>query len=252
MEIDSARFEGQVVIITGAASGIGAASARLVHRRGGKVYALDVSRAGLELLKDELGLDASHIGEIDLSNEVQLRSTIGGIIQSTGRVDALINSAGIVGPTNVPLENVTTSALQRVLDVNLFGAVWLTQSVLPIMKSQKYGRIVHVASIAGKEGNPGMTPYVISKSGLIGFSKAIGKEVAPHGITVNAIAPAVIRTPMNSDTSEETLKYMISRIPMGRVGEAEEVAETVTFAASRACSFTTGFTFDASGGRATY
>lgn len=138
------------------------------------------------------------------------------------------------------------------LSINLLGAIWLTQAALPVMKAAKYGRIVHVASIAGKEGNPGMTPYVLSKSAMIGFVKAVAKEVATEGITINSIAPAVIKTPMNANTSEETLKYMISRIPMGRLGEAEEVAEMISFAASPACSFTTGFCFDTSGGRATY
>ena len=120
------------------------------------------------------------------------------------------------------------------------------------MKAAKYGRIAHVASIAGKEGNPGMSPYNVSKSGMIGFIKGVAKEIAPDGITINALAPAVISTPMNADTSDETLKYMISRIPMGRVGQADEVAEILAFMGSRACSFTTGFTFDSSGGRATY
>jgi 3-oxoacyl-[acyl-carrier protein] reductase len=141
---------------------------------------------------------------------------------------------------------------EKVLQVNLYGAIWLTQAVIPSMKEKKYGRIVHLASIAGKEGNPGLSPYNTSKAGMIGFVKGVAKEVAPHGIVINSLAPAVISTPMNSNTSEETLKYMISRIPMGRVGQPEEVAESVAFMASKACSFTTGFTFDASGGRATY
>jgi 3-oxoacyl-[acyl-carrier protein] reductase len=136
--------------------------------------------------------------------------------------------------------------------VNLYGAIWLTQAVLPIMKSQKYGRIVQVASIAGKEGNPKMAPYNTSKSGLIGFVKGVAKEVATLGITVNALAPAVIKTPINENTSEEMLKYMVAKIPAGRLGEADEVAEIIAFMASKACSFTTGFTFDISGGRATY
>jgi NAD(P)-dependent dehydrogenase (short-subunit alcohol dehydrogenase family) len=120
------------------------------------------------------------------------------------------------------------------------------------MKERRYGRIVHVASIAGKEGNPGMSAYNVSKAGMIGFVKGVAKEVATHGITINCVAPAVIRTPMNVDTSDDALKYMISRIPMGRVGESEEVAELLAFISSKACSFTTGFTFDVSGGRATY
>jgi len=120
------------------------------------------------------------------------------------------------------------------------------------MKAKKYGRISHVASIAGKEGNPGMHAYNASKSGMIGFIKGVAKEIAPEGITINALAPAVIRTPMNSDVTPETLTYMLGRIPMGRVGEPEEAAEMLAFMSSKACSFTTGFTFDASGGRATY
>ena len=158
----------------------------------------------------------------------------------------------MVGPTNVKVEDVKWEDFENTLRINLFGTVWLTQAVIPYMKSAKYGRIAHVASIAGKEGNPGMTPYNVSKSGMIGFIKGVSKEIAPDGVTINALAPAVIRTPMNADTSDETLKYMISRIPMGRVGEAEEVAELLAFMGSSACSFTTGFTFDSSGGRATY
>ena len=159
---------------------------------------------------------------------------------------------GIVGPNNVKVENVDWNEFEQTLRINLFGSIWLTQAVLPHMKVAKYGRIAHVTSIAGKEGNPGMAPYNVSKSGMIGFIKGVAKEVAPDGITINCLAPAVIRTAMNVNTSEETLKYMISRIPMGRLGEPEEVAEMLAFMASKACSFTTGFTFDASGGRATY
>ena len=140
----------------------------------------------------------------------------------------------------------------KVLEINLFGTIWLTQSVLPSMKANKYGRIVHIASIAGKEGNPGMSPYNTSKAGLIGYVKGVAKEIATQGITINAIAPAVIRTPINETVSDEIQKYMVSRIPVGRLGEPNEVAELIAFAASKACSFTTGFTFDISGGRATY
>jgi 3-oxoacyl-[acyl-carrier protein] reductase len=120
------------------------------------------------------------------------------------------------------------------------------------MRQNKYGRIVHLASIAGKEGNPGMSPYNTSKSGLIGYVKGVAKEVATQGITINAVAPAVIRTPINETVTPEIQKYMVSRIPIGRLGEPSEVAEIIAFAASKACSFTTGFTFDVSGGRATY
>jgi 3-oxoacyl-[acyl-carrier protein] reductase len=237
-------YAGQVVVITGAARGIGAATARLVTERGGKVFALDIARDGLTALQKELSLPDNQVATIDLGSQTSVKENIDAIYKITGRIDALINTAGVVGPTNVKVEDVKWEDFE--------STVWLTQAVVPYMKKAKYGRIAHVASIAGKEGNPGMTPYNVSKSGMIGFVKGVAKEIAPDGITINSLAPAVIRTPMNADTSDETLKYMISRIPMGRVGEAEEVAEILAFMGSSACSFTTGFTFDASGGRATY
>ena len=252
MAENKVSYEGQVVVITGAARGIGAATARLISTRGGKVFALDIARDGLVSLQNELGLPDNQILTIDLGNQNSVKESIDAIFKITGRIDALINTAGVVGPTNVKVEDVKWEDFENTLRINLFGTVWLTQAVIPFMKSAKYGRIAHVASIAGKEGNPGMTPYNVSKSGMIGFIKGVSKEIAPDGITINALAPAVIRTPMNADTSDETLKYMISRIPMGRVGEAEEVAELLAFMGSSACSFTTGFTFDSSGGRATY
>ena len=187
-----------------------------------------------------------------MGDKSSVEALITSVISDYAQIDALINTAGIVGPTNKKLEDVDWSAFERTLSINLFGAIWLTQAVVPFMKARQYGRIAHVASIAGKEGNPGMHAYNTSKAGLIGFIKGASKEIAAEGITINALAPAVIRTPMNADTNEETLKYMIGRIPMGRVGEPEEVAEMLAFMTSGACSFTTGFTFDASGGRATY
>jgi 3-oxoacyl-[acyl-carrier protein] reductase len=245
-------YEGQAVVITGAARGIGAATARLIASRGGRVFALDIARDGLFSLQKELNLPDNQIATIDLGNQSSVKENIDAIYKTAGKIDSLINTAGVVGPTNVKVEDVKWEDFENTLRINLFGTVWLTQAVIPYMKSAQYGRIAHVASIAGKEGNPGMTPYNVSKSGMIGFIKGVSKEIAPSGITINALAPAVIRTPMNADTSDETLKYMISRIPMGRVGEAEEVAELLAFMGSSACSFTTGFTFDSSGGRATY
>jgi NAD(P)-dependent dehydrogenase (short-subunit alcohol dehydrogenase family) len=245
-------FKDQVVVISGAAQGIGLAAAKLVHERGGHVVLLDVLEEKLQGIKAELALDAEQVHQIDVGNSDSVKSTIAAIEKKYGQIHALINTAGIVGPTNTGTEIIDWADFERTVRINLFGTIWLTQAVLPLMKEKKYGRIVHVTSIAGKEGNPGMSPYNTSKSGMIGYVKGVAKEVAPLGITVNALAPAVISTPMNADTSDETLKYMISRIPMGRVGQAEEVAEMLAFIASRACSYTTGFTFDTSGGRATY
>jgi len=249
---DNTSFDGQVVMVVGAANGIGRATIGLLKSRGARVIALDLNAPALEAVKVEFSLGEEQVKLLDVSDQAAVAKVVSEIHRAEGRIDALVNSAGMTGPTNRRLNTIDWSEFEKTLRVNLFGAIWLTQNVIPIMQGQKYGRIVHVSSIAGKEGNPGMAPYNTSKAGMIGFIKGVGKEVAPEGITINAVAPAVIRTPMNADTSEETLKYMIARIPMGRVGEAEEVAETICFAASKACSFTTGFTFDASGGRATY
>ena len=252
MTTDLRDFSGQVVILVGAASGIGRSAAELILSRGATVVIADLDQAGLSSLQSDLGINTNQVKSVDMSDQKSIQALVANVISEHGQIDAVVNTAGIVGPTNTKLEDVEWALFEKTVTINLFGTIWLTQAVIPHMKSRKYGRIAHVASIAGKEGNPGMHPYNTSKSGMIGFIKGIGKEVATEGITINAFAPAVIRTPMNAGTSDETLKYMLGRIPMGRVGEPEEAAEMLAFMVSRACSFTTGFTFDASGGRATY
>ena len=252
MTNDLRDFSGQVVLLVGAASGIGRSAAELILSRGATVVIADLDQAGLSSLQSDLGINANQVKSVDMSDQKSIQALVASVISEHGQIDAVVNTAGIVGPTNTKLEDVDWAIFEKTVTINLFGTIWLTQAVIPHMKSRKYGRIAHVASIAGKEGNPGMHPYNTSKSGMIGFIKGIGKEVATEGITINAFAPAVIRTPMNAGTSDETLKYMLGRIPMGRVGEPEEAAEMLAFMVSRACSFTTGFTFDASGGRATY
>jgi len=252
MTTDLRDFSGQVVLLVGAASGIGRSAAELILSRGATVVIADLDQAGLSSLQSDLGINANQVKRVDMSDQKSIQALVANVIAEHGQIDAVVNTAGIVGPTNTKLEDVDWAIFEKTVTINLFGTIWLTQAVIPHMKSRKYGRIAHVASIAGKEGNPGMHPYNTSKSGMIGFIKGIGKEVATEGITINAFAPAVIRTPMNAGTSDETLKYMLGRIPMGRVGEPEEAAEMLAFMVSRACSFTTGFTFDASGGRATY
>jgi 3-oxoacyl-[acyl-carrier protein] reductase len=252
MTTDLRDFSGQVVLLVGAASGIGRSAAELILSRGATVVIADLDQAGLSSLQSDLGINANQVKRVDMSDQKSIQAVVANVIAEHGQIDAVVNTAGIVGPTNTKLEDVDWAIFEKTVTINLFGTIWLTQAVIPHMKSRKYGRIAHVASIAGKEGNPGMHPYNTSKSGMLGFIKGIGKEVATEGITINAFAPAVIRTPMNAGTSDETLKYMLGRIPMGRVGEPEEAAEMLAFMVSRACSFTTGFTFDASGGRATY
>ena len=250
--IDLRDFSGQVVLLVGAASGIGRSAAELILSRGATVVIADLDQAGLSSLQSDLGINTNQVKSVDMSDQKSIQALVTNVISEHGQIDAVVNTAGIVGPTNTKLEDVDWAIFEKTVTINLFGTIWLTQAVIPHMKFRKYGRIAHVASIAGKEGNPGMHPYNTSKSGMIGFIKGIGKEVATEGITINAFAPAVIRTPMNAGTSDETLKYMLGRIPMGRVGEPEEAAEMLAFMVSKACSFTTGFTFDASGGRATY
>lgn len=252
MSSDLTNFSGQVVLVVGAASGIGRSAAQLIASRGGTVVIADLDKAGLTSLQKELDLGDDRVKSVDLCDQSSVQELIASVISEHSQIDALINTAGIVGPTSTKIEEFNWAAFERTVTINLFGTVWLTQAVLPHMKAKKYGRIAHVASIAGKEGNPGMHAYNASKSGMIGFIKGVAKEIAPEGITINALAPAVIRTPMNSGVTPETLAYMLGRIPMGRVGEPEEAAEMLAFMVSKACSFTTGFTFDTSGGRATY
>lgn len=254
MSEDRTSIAGQISIVTGAASGIGRSVALLLASRGAHVIALDLNETGLNSVVEEIKSNEGRAAYklFDLGSEERISVVIKEIENEFGYIDSVVNAGGITGPTGVVTEEISWDTFHKTLSVNLFGAIWLTQAVLPLMKQRKYGRIVQVASIAGKEGNPGMSPYNTSKAGLIGYVKGVAKEAASYGVTINALAPAVIRTPINENTSEETLKYMIARIPMGRVGEAEEVAEMIGFMISPACSFTTGFTFDISGGRATY
>ena len=247
-------YVNQVVIVTGSASGIGRSSAELIASRGATVICVDLNQAGLDETVN-LITKSGHQAQsavLDISNQNGINDLIKSVVNKHQRIDALINCAGYPGPTGKFVEDISWDDYQKVITVNLFGAIWLTQAVLPVMKKQKYGRIVQVASIAGKEGNPKMAPYNTAKAGLIGFVKGVAKEVATDGITINSLAPAVIATPINVNTAKETLDYMISKIPAGRLGEPSEVAEIIAFMGSKACSFTTGFTFDISGGRATY
>lgn len=251
---EQTSFAGQVVVVTGAASGIGKSAAQLIASRGATVICVDLNQAGANQCADEINKTGANAegATLDISNQSAVMSLISEIEKKHNKIDALVNCAGYPGPTGVLVETINWSDFQKVIEVNLYGAIWLTQAVLPGMKKQKYGRIVQVASIAGKEGNPKMSPYNTAKAGLIGFVKGVAKEVATDGITINSLAPAVIATPININTAKETLDYMISKIPAGRLGEPSEVAEIIAFMGSKACSFTTGFTFDISGGRATY
>jgi 2-dehydro-3-deoxy-L-rhamnonate dehydrogenase (NAD+) len=242
------------VAVIGAASGIGKATALLLASEGVRVFCLDRDGKGAETTSAEIsatGGVASHAA-IEITDRAQQAETLKKIIADAGTLHGLVNCAGITGKTNVKAHEVDPEDFNAVYRINLLGPLLVSQSVLPHMLAKGYGRILHVASIAGKDGNAGMTAYSSSKAGLIGMVKSMGKDYAESGVTINSLAPAVIRTPMVAALPEATIKYMTDKIPMKRCGELDEAAQMIAWIVSPACSFTTGFTFDLTGGRATY
>jgi 3-oxoacyl-[acyl-carrier protein] reductase len=189
--------------------------------------------------------------EVDVSREESVRAMVATVLERQGQVDALVNNAGIAGQSATAWE-LPAGEFEKVLAIDLFGVYYGCRAVLPHMIGRGSGRIVNVASIAGKEGNPNAVPYSAAKSGVIGLTKAVAKEVATKGVLVNAVTPAVIETSILEQVSEEHVKYMVSRIPMGRVGQPTEVAALIAWLCSEECTFSTGAVFDISGGRATY
>jgi 2-dehydro-3-deoxy-L-rhamnonate dehydrogenase (NAD+) len=244
------QFKDQVAIVTGAASGLGLAIAKRLASEGAKVAMLDLSR-NLQAVAEEAGAGFSAF-DVDVTNENQVNGVIAEVAGRFGRIDVLINSAGATGKTGIRSHEVEVRDFRFVFDVNVTGSFLTSRAVLPHMLARQYGRILHIASIAGKEGNAGMLAYSASKAAVIAMAKVQGKEYAENGITVNALAPAVIRTPMVDALPEAQVKYMTDKIPMKRCGTLEEIAQMAAFIVSPGASFTTGFTFDMTGGRATY
>jgi 2-dehydro-3-deoxy-L-rhamnonate dehydrogenase (NAD+) len=244
------ELTGQTAIVTGAAAGIGEAIARRLAKAGAAVAVADLNLAGATATARSIGGDNFPI-QIDISRSASANAAVSEVLARRGRIDILVNNAGIAGKA-APIWEQTDEDWQTVVAVNLLGAVYCTRAVIPHMRSRKYGRIVNVASIAGKEGNPNMSPYSATKAAVIALTKSVGKEVATEGICVNAVAPAVIRTQILDQLTEQQVDYMTQRIPMRRTGTTEEVAAVVHFLASPDCSFVTGQCYDASGGRATY
>lgn len=239
-------------MVTGAARGIGAATARRLSSEGASVVAVDVDESALRGSESHLAESGEALAVVaDVSDASQVGSAMDQALERFGHIDVLVNNAGIAG-RSVPTWELTDDDWNSVLGVNLAGVFLCTRAVLPGMRSQGYGRIVNVASIAGKEGNPNAVPYSASKAGVIGLTKAVAKEVANDNVLVNCVTPAVIQTDILDQMSEEHVRYMLSRIPMGRPGEPEEVAELIAWLASERCTFSTGGVFDISGGRATY
>ena len=248
------RYVGQVAIVTGGASGIGAAKAARLATEGAKVVLFDNNESGLSEQMDKMKFSTLNVSQavVDITKEKQVRKAFREVVETHERLDVVVNSAGIVGPTSTNIADYTLSSFEQVLAINLTGSFLITKYAIENMLPRNYGRILLIASIGGKEGNPGMVGYATSKSGVMGLVKSIGKEYAETGITVNGIAPAVIATPMNVDTDPRMMEYMLDKIPMKRLGLVDEVAALVCWICSKEASFNTGFVFDLSGGRATY
>lgn len=244
-------FQDQVAIITGGANGIGFATAQYLAQLGAQVVLLDAQKAAVTQAAKRIGAQATAF-QLDVTDEAQVGKTIAKIARNFGRIDILINCAGTTGKTNLKTHEVEFDNFKFVFEVNVNGCFLTSRAVLPHMLKRQYGRILHIASIAGKDGNAGMLAYSASKAAVIGMTKVQGKEYAESGITVNALAPAVIRTAMVAALPDEQVTYMTDKIPMKRCGTLEEIAHLAAYIVSPKASFTTGFTFDMTGGRATY
>jgi 3-oxoacyl-[acyl-carrier protein] reductase len=242
------RFAGRRAVVTGGASGIGRAVAGRMAAEGARVAIWDRDGAAAAAAAAEVGGLAVPLDIVDWP-EVQAAAAT--TLGAFGGIDVLVCSAGITGPT-VPVVDFPVEGFREVFEINVFGLFHCNKAVVPAMQAGGYGRIVNIASVAGKEGNPNASAYSASKAAVIGFTKSLGKELAAEGILVNAVTPAAVRTAMFSQMPQSHLDFMLSKIPMGRFGTVDEIAAVVTWAASEDCGFTTGSVFDASGGRATY
>ena len=249
MSVFPGRYEGRCAIVTGGASGLGKQVAARIVAEGGKVALWDLNADALDATKDEIG--ATHVQALDVSDETAVAAAAKDSAAALGKIDILVCSAGITGATatvwDYPLDS-----WSRVIDINLNGLFYCNRAVVPFMLDNGYGRIVNLASVAGKEGNPNASAYSASKAGVIGFTKSLGKELAGKGVIANALPPATFESPILDQLPQSQVDYMRSKIPMGRLGLVEESAAMVCFMASEECSFTTASTFDTSGGRTTF
>jgi NAD(P)-dependent dehydrogenase (short-subunit alcohol dehydrogenase family) len=245
-------LKGRVAVVTGGAQGIGYATSERLLRSGAAVVIWDIDAAKLEEAKASLSQVGSVSGYVvELTSDAAVAATTAQTIKDKGHIDILVNNAGITGG-NAPTWELDPEVWRRVIEVNLIAPYLTCRAVAPHMSARGWGRIVNVASVAGKEGNPNASHYSASKAGVIALTKSLAKEVATTGVLVNAIAPAVARTAMFAQMTEAHIAYMLGKIPMGRFVEVEEIAAMIAWLSSEDCSFTTGSVFDISGGRATY
>jgi 3-oxoacyl-[acyl-carrier protein] reductase len=246
---ENTAIDNQLVLVTGAASGIGRQIALELCSRNAKVAACDKNMDALKELAKQYPVE---IFEVDFTDETSINTLVANVEAKLGPLEAVVNCVGMLGKNGEKIESLDIADFDLVYAINLRGAVILTKAVIAGMAQRGYGRILHIASISGKEGNPYLVAYSATKAGLIGMVKSVGKEYATSGVTINAMAPALIESPMSASFSEKQLALLKSRIPMERLGKSQEVADLAAWIISPACSFTTGFTFDLSGGRATY
>lgn len=239
------RFAGRVAVVTGGASGIGAGIVRRLAAEGATVSVWDQDKAALAEI---IGY---HTVPLDVTNPDAVQHAADATAGALGKIDILVTSAGITGPNHTTWDY-PVPAWDRVIDINLKGVFYCCRAVVPVMQRDGYGRIVNIASIAGKEGNPNASAYSASKAGVIGLTKSLGKELAGTEIRVNCVTPAAVRTPIFEQMTDAQIDWMLSKIPVSRFGEVDEVASLVLWLASEECSFSTGAVFDVSGGRATY
>ena len=243
------RFDGRTAIVTGGASGLGLETARRIVVEGGRVILWDLNADQLEAAKQ--ATRAEHVIALDVSDPAAVAAAAAESNRVLGKIDILVASAGITGAT-VPVQQFPIDSFQRVVEINLYGVFYCCRETVPFMLANQYGRIVNVASVAGKEGNPNASAYSASKAGVIGFTKSLGKELAGKGVIANALTPATFESPILEQLPQSQVDYMRSKIPMGRLGEVHESAAMICFMASEECSFTTASVFDTSGGRTTY
>jgi 3-oxoacyl-[acyl-carrier protein] reductase len=244
------RFAGRRAVVTGGASGIGLGVATRLLAEGASVCLWDLDQDAMARATASLGAKSSGIG-VDVADWAQVERAAVETAQRLGGIDVLVASAGITGPNGV-LWEYPVDKWRQVIDVNVNGMFHCNRAVVPHMLQGGYGRIVNIASVAGKEGNPNASAYSTSKAAVIGLTKSLGKELATNNITVNAVTPAAVRTPIFDQMTQQHIDFMLSKIPMNRFGGVEEITALICWIASEECSFTTGAVFDASGGRATY
>ena len=246
----SEEFANKVVIITGAGSGIGKETAQRMIDNGAKVALWDYNQETLDNIQNKLGKNSLSVN-VDVSDEVSVKNAADKVRNNLGTPSILVNCAGVAG-INASIEKTDLNEWRRVININLTGTFLCCREIIADMVNNGYGRIINIASVAGKEGNPNAAHYSASKSGVITFTRSLGKELAETGVLVNCITPAVIETEMLSQVSDEHKAYMVSKIPMGRMGQPHEVTALICWLSSQECSYSTAAAFDLSGGRSTY